>query len=124
MVNEMERRIGEISGVNVDACYLCGKCSAGCLFTEQMDLLPHQVIMYIQRGDDSVLNKETPWICASCFTCSVRCPRGIDVAAVMEGLREIQIRKRGYQKLDLKKIENLEDLPQIAVTAAAQKLTW
>ncbi|MGV9102613.1 MAG: 4Fe-4S dicluster domain-containing protein [Promethearchaeia archaeon] len=123
-MNELEERISEISGVNVDACYQCGKCSAGCLFTAHMDLLPHQVLMYIQRGDESVLDKETPWICASCFTCSVRCPCGVDVAAVMESLREIRIRERGYETIDLRKVENLKDLPQIALTAAAQKLTW
>jgi heterodisulfide reductase subunit C len=123
-VNDLKTRIKEISGVNVNACYLCGKCSAGCLFTDEMDLLPHEVIMYIQREDEQVLVKKTPWICASCFICSARCPRGLDVAAIMEAIREISIRKKGFRKMDLRKIKNIERLPQIAITAAAQKFTW
>lgn len=123
-MNELAERVKEISGENVNACYACGRCSAGCLFTDEMDLLPHEVIVSIQRGDEAVLEKKTPWICASCFVCSTRCPRGLDVAAIMEALREIRIRTRGYRRVNLKDVKDLKKLPQIALTAAAQKLTW
>lgn len=117
-------RVKEISEENVDSCYMCGRCSAGCLFTEDMDMLPHKVITLIQRGKEEVLEQNTPWICASCFVCSTRCPRGVDVAAVMESLREVKIRERGFRKVNLQKLEKLKEIPQIALTAAAQKLTW
>lgn len=123
-VNELAKRVIEISGQNVYSCYQCGCCSAGCMFTEMMDMLPNQAIALIQRGDRSVLEKETPWICASCFMCTVRCPRGLDVAAIMEALREIRIRERDFVRVDLRRIENIEKLPQIAITAIAQKFTW
>ena len=122
-MNELAKRVTEISGQNVYSCYLCGNCSAGCMFTDEMDMLPHQAIALVQNGDESVLERNTSWICASCFVCSVRCPRGLDVAAIMEALREIKIRERGFIKLDLRKVD-LEKLPQIAITAAAQKFTW
>jgi len=123
-MNELAMKVIEISGQNVYSCYQCGCCSAGCMFTDEMDILPNQAIALIQRGDRSVLEKETPWICASCFVCTVRCPRGLDVAAIMEALREVKIRKRGFIKVDLKKIEDIERLPQIAITAVAHKFTW
>jgi len=123
-MNELAMKVIEISGQNVYSCYQCGCCSAGCMFTDEMDILPNQAIALIQRGDRSVLEKETPWICASCFVCTVRCPRGLDVAAIMEALREIKIRERGFNKVDLKKIEDIERLPQIAITAVAHKFTW
>lgn len=123
-MNELAQRVEEISGQNVYSCYQCGACSAGCAFTEEMDILPNQAIGFTQRGDREVLEKETPWICASCFICTVRCPRGLDVAAIMEALREIKIRERGFRRVDLREIKDIERLPQIAITAAAQKFTW
>jgi heterodisulfide reductase subunit C len=123
-MNELAERVKEISDQNVYSCYQCGNCSAGCMFTDEMDTLPHQVITLVQMNDKEALEKNTSWICASCYVCSVRCPRGLDVAAIMEALREIKIRERGFRKVDLRKIKDIEKLPQIAITAAAQKFTW
>ena len=59
-----------------------------------MDLNPNQVLRAVQLGDDSVLESKTIWVCASCQTCTTRCPQGIDVAAIMDALR-IEARRRG-----------------------------
>jgi heterodisulfide reductase subunit C len=123
-MNELAEKVIELSGQNVFSCYQCGCCSAGCMFTDKMDTLPHKIMELIQMGDNTTLEKNTSWICASCFVCSVRCPRGLDVAAIMEALREIKIRERGFRKVDLRNIKNVDKLPQIAITAAAQKFTW
>lgn len=123
-MNDISERVKEISEENVDSCYMCGRCSAGCLFTDEMDMLPHKVMASLQRGKEEVLEQNTPWICASCFVCSTRCPRGVDVAAIMESLRSIKLRKRGFEKVDLQELKKLKEAPQIAITAAAQKLTW
>lgn len=42
----------------------------------------------------------------------------------MEALREIKLRKRSYRKVNLQDIKNKKDLPQIVITAVAQKFTW
>jgi heterodisulfide reductase subunit C len=81
------------SGVDIRACYQCQKCSAGCPVSGAMDLLPNQVIRQIQYGRrEKVLGSRSIWICASCHTCSVRCPNAIDFARVMDGLRHIALR--------------------------------
>ena len=81
-------RIVELSDQNVYACYQCGRCSAGCPFAFKMDLLPNQVIRYVQMGlEEEVKACETLTLCASCFTCHARCPKGIDIARVMEAIR-------------------------------------
>jgi len=120
--SDLAKKVFQISGQNVYVCYQCGKCSAGCPVATEMDLLPNQVLHLVQLGDERVLECKSIWICAACFTCSVRCPRDIDLAKVMEALRLIILRK-GIYKLDLRKIENIEIYPQIAVIAAARKLT-
>jgi heterodisulfide reductase subunit C len=85
----VDQKIGE----NLLACYQCRKCSAGCPVAYAMDILPNQVIRMVQFGlRDRVLSSKTIWICASCYTCSVRCPNGIDIAKVMDVLRHIALR--------------------------------
>jgi heterodisulfide reductase subunit C len=88
----LEEVIGE-SGVDIRACYQCQKCSAGCPVVSAMDILPNQVIRQIQYGRrERVLGSRSIWICASCHTCSVRCPNDIDFARVMDSLRHMALR--------------------------------
>lgn len=80
----LEKECGE----NVRLCYQCGKCSAGCPVSYQMDYLPNQIIRMVQLGmQDVVLSSKTMWLCASCLTCTARCPREIDIAEIMDYLR-------------------------------------
>ncbi|MDO9229207.1 MAG: 4Fe-4S dicluster domain-containing protein [Syntrophales bacterium] len=81
------------SNVNIQACYQCQKCSAGCPVVSAMDIMPNQVVRQIQYGRrEKVLSSKTIWICASCHTCSVRCPNDIDIAKVMDTLRHISLK--------------------------------
>ncbi|HSB07783.1 MAG TPA: 4Fe-4S dicluster domain-containing protein [Thermodesulfobacteriota bacterium] len=85
--------IVQASGENLQACYQCQKCSAGCPVVDAMDLLPNQILRHIQYGHrERVLGSKTIWICASCYTCSVRCPNNIDIARIMDTLRHIALR--------------------------------
>jgi heterodisulfide reductase subunit C len=38
---------------------------------------------------DRVLNSDTLWLCAACFTCTDRCPQGVEVASVIRVLRNL-----------------------------------
>ena len=40
---------------------------------------------------DRVLNSSTIWLCASCETCVTRCPNNVDIARMMDALREMAI---------------------------------
>jgi len=76
------------SGVKVSACYQCKKCSSGCPVTFAMDYLPNQILHMIQMGlKDEVLKSATIWVCASCETCTTRCPNDIDIARIMDVMR-------------------------------------
>ncbi len=90
------QEIEEASGQKVRVCYQCGKCSAGCPVAYAMDLLPSQVLRLVQLGlKDEVLSSTTIWLCASCETCSTRCPREIEIVKVMDALRQ-RARREGY----------------------------
>ncbi|MGZ3512733.1 MAG: 4Fe-4S dicluster domain-containing protein [Thermodesulfobacteriota bacterium] len=83
----------QASGEKIQACFQCQKCSAGCPIAYAMDILPNQMLRRIQYGHrEKVLTSKTIWICASCYTCSVRCPNDIDIARVMDALRSLSIR--------------------------------
>ncbi len=86
--------VEELSGQDVKNCYQCGKCTAGCPIAADMDVPPNQVIRLLQLGVvDETLKLNTIWLCASCETCTTRCPREVDLAAVMDALRNLAIRE-------------------------------
>jgi len=123
--NNLVAKISEISGQNLLSCYQCGKCSAGCPVASEMDLLPNQVIRLAQLGlIDELLNCKSIWLCASCFTCNVRCPRGVNIAEVMEALRLILLRQNiDHVKLSELSEERKSELPPIALVSNFRKNT-
>jgi heterodisulfide reductase subunit C len=84
------RQVEEKCGETVSSCYQCEKCTNGCPLAFSMDIVPHKLMRCVHLGlKDQVLNSDTIWICASCETCTTRCPNGIDIAHVMDALRQI-----------------------------------
>jgi heterodisulfide reductase subunit C len=116
-------KISILSGEDVSTCYQCGECSASCPYASEMDLLPSTVIRLIQLGQKELINSQSIWLCSTCLHCFARCPQGIDIAKVMEVLRQLNIRKQKYN-IDLSKIssEDLIRLPQVALIASLRKL--
>ncbi|MEW5898350.1 MAG: 4Fe-4S dicluster domain-containing protein [Bacillota bacterium] len=121
---EVAGRIREISGQNPNLCMQCGTCSASCTGIGKMDFLPRQVLRKLQLGDPGVLQCRSIWVCTACLTCTARCPRGIDIARLMEALRAINLRK-GNEVLVLEKIppELIKEVPQMALTSGFRKLS-
>ena len=86
------REVEEAGGTKISLCYQCRKCSSGCPVGFAMDYLPDVILRMVQLGlRDRVLNSSTIWLCASCETCTTRCPNEIDIAEVMDTLRHIAI---------------------------------
>jgi len=123
--SDFVKKIEEISGENIFACYQCGKCSAGCPLVDEMDLLPNQVMRLVQLGQEKeLLGCRTIWLCASCLTCFSRCPKGVDLAKVMEAIR-VQLTRSGTDKLDLQEVSNevLAETPQLGIICSFRKFT-
>lgn len=105
MSAEKKGYISEIkadTGVNVNRCYQCGKCSAGCALNKEMDYPPSMVMRMLQTNDeknyDSILRSHSIWLCVSCQNCLTRCPMQIDIPQLMDYMREKAIKKNVVNK--------------------------
>jgi heterodisulfide reductase subunit C len=123
---EIKQKLDDITEEDLNSCYQCGKCSAGCPLANFMDTPPHQVIRMAQIGlVEKVFTQNTIWMCASCATCKVRCPKGVDLAKIMEGFCQIFLRENNIDYSNINKIskEKLKKLPQIAYVGNFRKKT-
>jgi heterodisulfide reductase subunit C len=83
-------RLEQRSGEKPSLCYQCRKCTNGCPLTFAMDLMPNQIMQMAQLGlEDELLRSKTIWVCASCQTCTTRCPNDIDIAHLVDSLRQL-----------------------------------
>ncbi len=80
-------------GEGVSWCIQCGVCSGSCPNVARMELSPRRTIAKIRAGKRrEVLTSNTPWICASCYMCTVRCPRDVKPTELMHALERLAIR--------------------------------
>jgi heterodisulfide reductase subunit C2 len=81
-------RLRAASGIDVDRCYECGKCSGGCSALTMFDYSPRQIVQLVRLGrEDTLLHMAALSSCVGCGLCTARCPAEIDVAAILEHFR-------------------------------------
>ena len=110
--NTFLEAVNEKSGANVLECYQCGKCVSTCPVSNFMDFPPREIMQMIKLG----LKEETQmansmWFCLTCSACSGRCPREIDIPAVMEAIRHLAI-EENYRS-DNKKVKDIRKFHDI-----------
>ena len=83
----------------LEGCIQCGTCSGVCPLSIYMDYTPRQV-MALTRGDfkNEVLSSHTIWLCASCYACTVECPRQIRITDIMYELKQRAIHEGVYPR--------------------------
>jgi quinone-modifying oxidoreductase, subunit QmoC len=81
------------------SCIQCGTCSGTCPLSIYMDHSPRQVMAMV-RADfkNEVLASNAIWLCASCYACTVECPRQIRITDIMYALKQRAIQDRVYPK--------------------------
>lgn len=84
-LKEVEANVEE--GNWVKMCMQCGVCSGSCPFGPHWEHPPQEIFMLIRAGQrDEVLGSESMWMCTSCYSCIVRCPRELPITHIMHGL--------------------------------------
>ena len=86
-------------GDSIDKCIQCGTCSGSCPTSSVMEYGPREIIAAL-RADmlDRVLKSNTVWLCASCYSCSVRCPAKIPFTDIMYELKRLGVKHGIYPK--------------------------
>lgn len=122
---EFLEKLAKLSGQNVHQCFQCGTCGGSCPMGKLMDTPPRKIVHMLQLGlEDEVLEQNSCWFCASCYTCEVRCPRGLDLPRIMEALRLMKLRKgENYVEPSELPEDLIKECPQIALVAAFRKMT-
>lgn len=84
---------------DLEHCIQCGTCSGVCPLSIYMDYTPRQV-MELVRSDfkNEVLACKAIWMCASCYACTVECPKQIRITDIMYELKQRAIKEGVYPK--------------------------
>jgi len=78
----------------VAACMQCGTCSASCPNAHAMDLMPRQMWRLVHLGLlEDVFASRTFELCSACYTCQLRCPRGLELTEAMHALKRLKALK-------------------------------
>src|SRR5512143_770053 len=90
-----QQRVNALAHETTELCYHCHKCTAGCPVSYAMTYGPDRVLRMVQLGQaEAALASQDIWLCAGCETCGARCPNDIDIAHVMDALRQIATAER------------------------------
>jgi heterodisulfide reductase subunit C len=86
-------------GERLLGCLQCGTCAGACPLSMFMDRTPRRLIEKIRAGArDEVLGSSAIWVCASCYACTVECPKQIPITEVIHGLRRMAFEAGTYPK--------------------------
>ncbi len=122
----MAEEVAFTSGVDVNRCMRCGKCSASCPGFQDMDIHPQKVVAMVADGDaEAIRNANSLWRCMSCFLCVERCPRDVKPANVIEAVKFLRITQKGENHMPPGRIPAMvnedREIPQQALVAAMRK---
>ncbi|MBN2580030.1 MAG: (Fe-S)-binding protein [Pirellulales bacterium] len=78
---ELLERLGKSGeGKSPQGCMQCGLCAASCPLGYAMEFPPRKLILQAESGNlEKVLASPSLWMCIGCYTCSLRCPRDIEL---------------------------------------------
>jgi heterodisulfide reductase subunit C2 len=90
IAGSLAQEVAERSGQNLNACYQCRRCAAGCPVGEDTGVTPDRLIRTVVLGDrEAALNNLLVWKCVACYTCGTRCPNNIHTARITETLKQM-----------------------------------
>lgn len=121
---QQKENIARLSGTDPRKCMKCGKCSGRCPAYKDMDIKPHQFVMYLEKGmTEKLLASKAIWNCLSCMACVERCPRGVAPAGVVEAVRDTVKRAIGGNGMKTEDIPPIVDefIPQQLLVSAYRK---
>ncbi len=108
-------------------CIQCGTCSSTCPVSAFMDYTPRRIIALTRAGfADEVLSSNTIWLCSSCYSCTVECPKQIRITDIMYSLkrRAIQTEKHARMPTTVLAGEFMSAVMKTGRSNEARIITW
>jgi len=92
---ELSEAVAKTYGEKINICFQCGTCTATCpirRFDETYNprLILRETLLGLRKR---VLSSDVIWLCASCYSCTERCPRGVRPAEVIRAVRNLAVRE-------------------------------
>ena len=95
-LEEVSARTAGVS--RLEMCIQCGTCGGSCPSAADMDHTPRMLFAMIRAGmRDEALRSNTPWVCVSCYHCTVRCPQEVHITDVMYTLKSMAIQAKLFK---------------------------
>jgi heterodisulfide reductase subunit C len=89
----LETMVALPEGERLYSCIQCGSCGGTCPVSKVMPHTPRRIFAMVRAGlKQAVLESMTPWVCASCYSCTVNCPAGIKITEIMYALKRMAIK--------------------------------
>lgn len=88
----------------IQSCIQCGTCTGSCPNEFAMDHTPRQLWRMVMMGQkEDIFHSKTFGLCSSCYSCTLRCPRGLPLTDAMHELKLIAVRenRRQYKQSNL-----------------------
>ena len=86
-------------GHKIKNCLQCGTCTGACPVAYAMDMTPRALIGMFRAGRlEEVLRSKAIWMCASCYSCTVRCPMKIRVTDTMYAFKRMAMERGLYAR--------------------------
>jgi heterodisulfide reductase subunit C2 len=90
----LERRLGPVRKM-LRACMQCGTCTGSCPNAAAMDVSPRYMWRLVLMGDAAQVFQTTTFaLCSTCYTCTLRCPRGLLLTDAMSALKQIAVSEK------------------------------
>jgi heterodisulfide reductase subunit C2 len=126
-------QVNALSEQETSLCYHCHKCTGGCPAAADMEYGPDRILRMIQLGQkEQLFSSHDIWLCASCETCGTRCPNKIDIAKIMDALRQLALASGAaiaepnavkFHKLFLFSVKNMGRMHEASFLAAYKVAT-
>jgi heterodisulfide reductase subunit C2 len=78
-------------------CIQCGTCSGSCPNADAMDVMPrHLWRLLLTNNGEEIFKSRTFALCSTCYSCMLRCPRGLPLTDAMSMLKQVAAAENLY----------------------------
>jgi heterodisulfide reductase subunit C len=85
---DFKQEIMDAGAESVALCFQCGTCTGACPSGRRTPYRIRNVVRKSVMGlKEEVISDDTIWMCATCYECQERCPRGIKIVDIVKTVR-------------------------------------